>query len=252
MKERFLSPTEFRRLALELDADEAAYPAHVAIVRLLIYTGARVSEIRGLQWDWVQLPRLLLPDSKTAPKTIYLNSQAVRIFDSFVRKGDNLLVFPGAKGDRQIKLDPWWPKFRRRCALPDVRIHDLRHSFASVGVREKLALATIGSLLGHVLPETTARYAHLADDTIAEAAQRVSGGLAGTLGLSACPVSHLNRLSKRRWPRSRPAPALHENQRADHAPRPGFGSSTALVSAIIPAGGMFISSSCAWRAGCAP
>ena len=70
-------------------------------------------------------------------------------------------------------------------APPDVRIHDLRHSFASVGVRENLALATIGSLLGHFLPETTARYAHLADDIIAEAAQRVSGGLAETLGLSA-------------------------------------------------------------------
>ena len=184
-KERFLSSLEFRRLARELEADDAAYPAQVAIVRLLLFTGARVSEIRDLQWDWVQLPRLLLPDSKTGPKTIYLNSQAVRIFDGIVRREDNPFVFPNAKGNRPIQLDPWWHRFRRRCALPDVRIHDLRHSFASVGVRENVALATIGSLLGHVLPETTARYAHLADDTIAQAAQRVSGGLAGTLGLSA-------------------------------------------------------------------
>ncbi|MFN5632831.1 MAG: tyrosine-type recombinase/integrase [Sphingomonadales bacterium] len=184
-KERFLSSLEFRRLARELEADDAAYPAQVAIVRLLLFTGARVSEIRDLQWDWVQLPRLLLPDSKTGPKTIYLNSQAVRIFDGLSRRGDNPFVFPNTKGNRPIQLDPWWHRFRRRCALPDVRIHDLRHSFASVGVRENVALATIGSLLGHVLPETTARYAHLADDTIAQAAQRVSGGLAGTLGLSA-------------------------------------------------------------------
>lgn len=69
--------------------------------------------------------------------------------------------------------------------MPDVRLHDLRHSFSSVAVREKVQLATISSLLGHALPETTARYAHLADDTVAEAAQRVSVGLAETLGLSA-------------------------------------------------------------------
>lgn len=184
-KERFLSPVEFRRLARELDADAASYPVHVAIVRLLIFTGARISEIRDLQWDWVQLPRLLLPDSKTGPKTIYLNSQAVRIFDGVARHGDCRFVFPNAKGIAPINLDPWWLQFRRRCAMPDVRLHDLRHSFASVAVREKVQLATIGSLLGHALPETTARYAHLADDTVAEAAQRVSGGLAETLGLSA-------------------------------------------------------------------
>ena len=184
-KERFLSPVEFRRLARELEADEAAYPVHVAIVRLLMFTGARVSEIRDLQWDWVQLPRLLLPDSKTGAKTIYLNSQAARIFGGITPTAECPFVFPNAKGIAPIKLDPWWLRFRRRCAMPDVRIHDLRHSFASVAVREKVQLATIGSLLGHALPETTARYAHLADDTVAEAAQRVSGGLAETLGLSA-------------------------------------------------------------------
>jgi site-specific recombinase XerD len=95
------------------------------------------------------------------------------------------LVFPNRKSDCPINLDPWWLRFRRRCALPDVRIHYLRHSFSSVGVRENVALATIGRLLGHFLPETTARYAHLADDIIAEATQRVSGGLAESLGLSA-------------------------------------------------------------------
>ena len=184
MKERFLSSVEIRRLAAELVADEAAYPNQVAIIRLLLFTGARVSEIRDLHWEWVQLPRLMLPDSKTGPKTIFLNSQAVRIFDGIARREDNPFVFPNRKGNCPTKLDLWWSRFRRRCALPDVRIHDLRHSFASVGVRDNVALATIGSLLGHFLPETTARYAHLADDIIAEAAQRVSGGLAETLGLS--------------------------------------------------------------------
>lgn len=184
-KERFLSPPEFRRLARQLDAEEGSFPAHVAIIRLLIFTGARVGEIRDLEWDWVQLPRLLLPDSKTGAKTIWLNSQAVRIFQTLPRADDARFVFPNRAGNRPMSLDPWWFAFRRRCALPDIRVHDLRHSFASVAVRERVALATVGRLLGHALPETTARYAHLADETIAEAAQRVSGGLAGALGLPA-------------------------------------------------------------------
>lgn len=184
-KERFLSPQEFRRLARELAEDESIYPAQVAATRLLIFTGARVGEIRDLEWDWVQLPRLLLPDSKTGPKTIWLNSQAVKILEGIKRREDSKYVFANQSGARPIHIDNWWYPFRKRCALPDVRIHDLRHSFASVAVREKVPLATIGGLLGHVLPETTARYAHLADETIADAASRVSSGIAGSLGLSA-------------------------------------------------------------------
>jgi integrase len=184
-KERFLSAPEFRRLARQLDVEAASHPSHTAVVRLLIFTGARISEIRDLKWDWVQLPRLMLPDSKTGAKTIWLNSQAIRIIEALPCEDGARFVFPRPSGDRPISLSPWWEAFRRRCALPDVRVHDLRHSYASVAIREKVALATIGRLLGHALPETTARYAHLADETIAEAAQRVSGGLAGTLGLSA-------------------------------------------------------------------
>ena len=74
--------------------------------------------------------------------------------------------------------------FRRRCALPDVRVHDLRHSFASLAIMDHVPLATIGKLLGHVLTDTTAKYAHLADDAIADAAQRISASLANALGLS--------------------------------------------------------------------
>jgi integrase len=185
LKERFLSPLEFRRIARELGVEEESYPAQVAIIRLLIFTGARVSEIRDLQWDWVKLPRLMLPDSKTGPKTIWLNSQAVRILEGIEQRAGCTFVFPNQQGKRPIIVENWWRSFRRRCALPDVRIHDLRHSFASVAVREKVPLATIGGLLGHVLPETTARYAHLADETIADAATRVSSAIAGSLGLSA-------------------------------------------------------------------
>ncbi len=182
--ERFLSPQEYRRLGQCLARDEAQFPAQVAILRLLLYTGARSQEIGALRWDWVQPPRLLLPDSKTGPKTIWLCSQAATILESVPHREDTPFVFPNSKGNAPLNLDYWWYKFRRQCALPDVRIHDLRHSYASFAIRHKVSLATIGRLLSHELPETTAKYAHLADETIAEAASRVSGGLASAIGLS--------------------------------------------------------------------
>ena len=184
-KERFLTPQEYRRLGRELALEEAAYPKHVAIIRLLIFTGARVSEIRDLRWDWVKPPRLLLPDSKTGPKTIWLNSQALAVLVAQPQGEGRQLVFPNDSGTGPVALNNWWPVLRRRCALPDVRLHDLRHSFASAAIMDQVPLATIGRLLGHALTETTAKYAHLADDTIADAAQRVSGSLASALGLRA-------------------------------------------------------------------
>lgn len=182
-KERYLTPLEYRRVGRELAEDETAFPGEVAIVRLLLFTGARVSEIRDLQWEWVKPPRLSLPDSKTGPKIIWLNSQALAILEAVPRREGCPFVFPNRKGNKPMDLFNWWPKFRRRCALPDVRIHDLRHSFASAAIMDNVPLTTIGKLLGHVLPETTAKYAHLADEVIADAAQRVSGSLAAAIGL---------------------------------------------------------------------
>lgn len=182
-KERYLTPLEYRRIGKELAEDEAAFPGEVAIVRLLLLTGARVSEIRDLQYEWVKPPRLVLPDSKTGPKIIWLNSKALAILEAVPRIDGCPFVFPNRKRTKPMLLDPWWSKFRRRCALPDVRIHDLRHSFASAAIMDNVPLATIGKLLGHVLPETTAKYAHLADEVIADAAQRVSGSLASAIGL---------------------------------------------------------------------
>jgi len=183
--ERFLSPQEYRRLGRCLSEAKEESPAQVAIMRLLIYTGARKEEIASLRWDWVQLPRLLLPHSKTGAKTIWLCKQAAEILESQPRHAGVPYVFPNSRGDSSISVDPWWYKFRRHCALPDLRIHDLRHSYASIAIRHNVALATVGKLLGHELPETTAKYAHLADDTIADAASRVSGGLARAIGLGA-------------------------------------------------------------------
>lgn len=181
--ERYLSPNEYARIGAELRACENEAPKQVAIVRLLLYTGARRSEIEKLRWEWVKPPRLVLPDSKTGPKIIWLNSQALAVLGSVERRDDCPFVFPDCTGTKPINVGMWWTKFRRRCALPDVRIHDLRHSFASTAIMGDVPLATIGKLLGHVLPETTAKYAHLADEFVADAAQRVSGSLASAIGL---------------------------------------------------------------------
>lgn len=181
--ERYLSPSEYARIGTELRACENEAPKQVAIIRLLLYTGARRSEIEKLRWEWVKPPRLVLPDSKTGPKIIWLNSQALSVLGNIERQTRCPFVFPDHAGTKPINVGMWWTRFRRRCALPDVRIHDLRHSFASTAIMGDVPLATIGKLLGHVLPETSAKYAHLADEFVADAAQRVSGSLASAIGL---------------------------------------------------------------------
>ncbi len=181
--ERYLTPAEYRRIGAALREAEEDRPAEVAIARLLLFTGARVGEIENLRWEWVMPPRLLLPDSKTGPKVIWLNTQAQDVLAGIERREDCELVFPNRTGKRPLNFDTWWYSFRRRCALPDVRIHDLRHSFASTAIMDNVPLSTIGKLLGHKLVETTAKYAHLSDDVIGEAAERVSGSLAQAIGL---------------------------------------------------------------------
>ena len=182
LPERYLSAREYRRLATVLDDAQSEYPQAVSIIRLLMLTGARKSEIAELQWDYVQPPRLKLPDSKTGPKTIFLNSPAAAVLASVEPVEGSLFVFPDRTGQHPFRsLPKQWEVIRKRAALPDVRLHDLRHSFASVAINANISLSLIGGLLGHALPETTARYAHLADVTIAEAAGRVCATLSGYL-----------------------------------------------------------------------
>lgn len=181
--ERYLSPLEYARLGNALRTAEGNYPAEVAIIRLLLFTGARVSEIRDLRWEWVKPPRLVLPDSKTGPKIIWLNSQARELLAVQPLRDNCVFVFPNTRGSAPREIDQWWTRLRRSCAMPDLRIHDLRHSFASTAIGENVPLALIGKLLGHALPETTAKYAHLSDDVIGDAAKRISGSLATAIGL---------------------------------------------------------------------
>lgn len=183
--ERYLTAPEYRRLARTLDEAEAEQSQIVAAIRMLIYTGARQGEIATLRWEYVQPPRLALPDSKTGPKTIYLNAPAMAVLDSLPAKASGYVFAAPDRPEQTPKLDAHWRRLRQLAALPDVRMHDLRHSFASVAIMDGVSLSLIGKLLGHALPETTARYAHLADEAVMDAAERVCSSLASALGLAA-------------------------------------------------------------------
>ena len=171
-RERFLSVDELKRLGFVLDHAEDTQAT--AAIRLLLFTGARSSEITGLKWDWIRGTRAVLPDSKTGPKTIQLPPPARAVLHALLRKG--AYVFPNSKGDGPMTdLGLRWQKLRALAGLDDVRIHDCRHSFASHAVMSGLDLYTVGCLLGHADTGSTERYAHLADEHVREAAGRISG-----------------------------------------------------------------------------
>ncbi|WP_243654474.1 tyrosine-type recombinase/integrase [Novosphingobium sp. PhB57] len=179
--ERYLSAREYAQLATALCETQAALPDATAAVRILLYTGARRSEVAALRWEWIGTHFADLPDSKTGPKRLYLNRPAIDVLDRLGRETSGAVF-----GDRlsRARLDKHWQLIRERAGLRDVRLHDLRHSFASVAIGRGISLAKLGGILGHELPETTARYAHLADELVHEAAARVSHSMARALGVA--------------------------------------------------------------------
>ena len=171
-RERFLSVDELRRLGFVLDHSEDKQAA--AAIRLLLFTGARSSEITGLRWDWIRGTRAVLPDSKTGPKAIQLPPPARAVLNALPQKGP--FVFPNRRGDGPMTdLGLRWQKLRDLAGLDGVRIHDCRHTFASHAVMSGLDLYTVGRLLGHADVASTERYAHLADEHVRAAAGRISG-----------------------------------------------------------------------------
>ena len=201
--ERFLSPAELGRLgaALETMEAEGVHAYGLAIIRLLAFTGARRSEIAGLKWREVDLERgvLRLETSKTGQKTLSLSPGAAAVLTGLTPVAGSPFVFPAgelsakrkakkaAKAATADKTDDAsaprkrapgthyqgvakvWEDARKRAGLSDVRLHDLRHTFASFGAGGGFGLPVIGALLGHRHSDTTARYAHLADDPLRKA-----------------------------------------------------------------------------------
>lgn len=185
-RERYVTPAELARLGAVLARavpEGLASVSTVALVRLLLLTGARWGEIRTLRWEWIDWQRgaARLPESKTGAKTLYLAPAAVRVLEDLGVQSQGL-VLPGRLGKpRAHPLKQW----RRLCAAADItnlRPHDLRHTFASFGATLGLSLQVVGRLLGHADTQTTQRYAHLAPDPVAQAARLVGEALELALG----------------------------------------------------------------------
>lgn len=212
-RERFLSEAELARLGRALDeadsgrvcglsfADEdkaraegklperlptsPVDPFAVVAVRLLLFTGARRSEILTAKWDDVDLSAgtLRVPAPKEGqPKRLRLSAPALAVLAGLSRVAGNPYVIAGRKpGAHLDDVEKPWQRIRKRAGLEDVRLHDLRHSYASVAVAGGASLPVIGALLGHRQPATTARYAHLSDDPLRAVADTVGEQIAAAL-----------------------------------------------------------------------
>ena len=184
--ERFLTGAELQRLGVAIADAEAAgvHPAGLNIIRMLALTGARKTEIAALTWSAVDFDRecLRLAKSKTGAKVIPLAPPALAILADIERTKGVEWVFPASRGKNYfVNVGKVWEGVRARAGLDDVRLHDLRHTFASFGASGGFGLPVIGALLGHRQPATTARYAHLADDPLRRAAARIGGDIGAAM-----------------------------------------------------------------------
>ena len=181
-RERFLSPEETERLGEVLAEAESEMPSAVAAFRLLLLTGCRLSEIQFLRWEYVRDDCIELPDAKTGGRIVPLGPEARAVLTALPREDGNPWVIRGRlPGSHITDLQRPWRRIRERADLEDVRIHDLRHSYASRALALGESLTMIGKLLGHTQVQTTARYAHLARDSIQTAAARITGSIGGNL-----------------------------------------------------------------------
>lgn len=182
-RERYLTPEELARLNAVLARDEFYCPHVVAIVRLLLLTGCRFGEIASLEWGWIKGKRILLPDSKSGPRTVWLSSAARAVIDAIPRYSEDCpYLFPARPPTRPIdNIATHWDRIRREAGLSDVRLHDCRHTWASVAAMNGVDMVTVARLLGHALVETTERYTHLSEQSVADVADRVSGRIQAAL-----------------------------------------------------------------------
>jgi integrase len=185
-RERFLTDEEVTRLgeALATLQKQGANPASLAIVRLLLLTGARRDEIAGARWEHVDFQRgvLLLPDSKTGAKAVPLAAPALEVLSKLPRDNGSPWVFPAARGEgHHVGVPKVWRKLSKMIGLKGVRLHDLRHTHASVAVALNQSLFIVGKVLGHKRTQTTEKYAHLALDPVRAAAEQTAQRLAGAL-----------------------------------------------------------------------
>lgn len=180
--ERFLSTEELHRLGVVLAEERQSEQQGRALVAtaatLLLLTGCRRSEILGLRWQDLRGNRIKLRYGKTGPRTVWLGEEARALFDTLPRHKNVPWIFWNTRYRRPIRtFDHAWDEFRDRAKLPGLRIHDLRHTFASHAAMNKETLPMIGRLLGHASVQSTARYAHLDDEHVLEAAEQIGAAI---------------------------------------------------------------------------
>jgi integrase len=192
-RQRFLTGEELARLGEAFSAAEqggTVNPVHLAALRLLLFTGCRMSEVTTLRWANVDIERAMLnlPDSKTGAKSVFLSAPALRVLAELARPEDgDAPVFPALRRRRPGALSSIddlrspWERLREAAGLMDVRLHDLRHTFASAAAAGGISLQLIGGLLGHASTRTTERYAHLVDVAHRDAVERVGSSLSSAL-----------------------------------------------------------------------
>jgi integrase len=184
-RERYLSEGELERLgqALATAEESGTNPSAILAIRLLVLTGARKSEILTLRREWVDFQRgvAFLPTSKTGAKVLPLGEAALELIQQARQKEGNPYVCPGQGNGPLVALQRSWEEIRKDAKLPDVHIHDLRHTFASAGVGNGYGLPIVGRILGHTSWQTTQRYAHLADSPVRTAVNAISGEIGSKL-----------------------------------------------------------------------
>ncbi len=175
----FLTGEEMRRLGHQLHALHPQAPHPFTAIHLLVLTGCRQGEVRNLRWDDYREGHLYLRDSKTGPRTVWLCSSARDLLANLPRT--SAWIFPAVRDDGPMRTETLyrhWRLLRQAANLCEVRLHDLRHSYASFALRNGETVLTIGRLLGHRDPATTLRYLHFDDALALRAAQKV-GDLVG-------------------------------------------------------------------------
>jgi len=186
-KERFLTAEELARLGQALDAaptERLASRHAAAAIRLLVLTGCRRNEILGLRWTDLDFAagEFSLADSKTGARIVPLPPAAAEVLKALPRTPNNPWVIPGKKWGTHLRnLNDSWDRVRRRAGLDGVRLHDLRHTFASRALALGEGLPMIGELLGHTQVNTTARYAHLARESVQVSTARVAESIGANI-----------------------------------------------------------------------
>ena len=187
---RYLNRDELKRLGAVLDGCEETDPWPVAAIRLLILTGARLSEVVNLQWGEIgelseEGSAVRLADSKTGPRTIWLGPDAAHVIERLPRDVDAVRVFPQDLTSDHVYR--FWCQLREQAELHGLRIHDCRHTWASQDLINGVGLPTVGRLLGHRRRRTTAVYAHLDDTALRVAAAQVALTIAKAIGFTPKP-----------------------------------------------------------------